>query len=283
MSATVTAKRWPIVIAAMVMLWISVGCYKLSPQPSDKQGQTAQQSQQASPGGQPQTGTPGQQSTQTQPGPQGQQPQQVSQAPQGQPSQVSPQTPQPASSGASGVAASAATSTSTVTLRAGTALQVTLDQSLASNKSHSGDGFRGSLARAIEVGGIVVFPKRARLLGKVTQVRASGRLETPALLVITLTSIELDGVSYDISTSSVTREGQSHKKRDVIAIGGGAAAGSVIGALAGGGKGAAIGAGAGAAAGTAGAAATGKQDIVLAAETILTFTLKKPLVISVKK
>jgi hypothetical protein len=270
MHATVIAKRSPTMIAAMVILGVSAGCYKVSTQQDAKQGQAAQQPQQSPQSQLPQTAT------------QGQQPQQSSRSLTGRQPQQNPQTQPPASSSASGIAASAAASSSTVTLRAGTALQITLDQSLASDKSHSGDGFRATLVRAIELGGKMVLPKRARILGKVTQARASGRLETPALLVITLTAIEVDGANYDISTSSVSREGQSHKKRNTIAIGGGAAAGSVIGALAGGGKGAAIGAGAGAAAGTAGAAATGKQDIVLTAETILTFTLKRPLVINVR-
>jgi hypothetical protein len=175
-----------------------------------------------------------------------------------------------------------APTTRAVTVDTGTTLQVSLDQALATNKSHSGDGFQGTLMRSVELDGRAIIPKGARVLGRVTQARASGRLATPALLSITLTSIEVDGTSYGISTSSVTREGKSHKKRDTVAIGGGAAAGAIIGALAGGGKGAAIGAGAGAAAGTGGAALTGKQDITLAAETILSFKLKQPLTINVR-
>jgi hypothetical protein len=56
-------------------------------------------------------------------------------------------------------------------------------------------------------------------------------------------------------------------------IGGGAGAGALIGALAGGGKGAAIGALAGGGAGTAGAAFTGNKNIVLPAESALSFKL----------
>jgi len=68
----------------------------------------------------------------------------------------------------------------------------------------------------------------------------------------------------------------------VLAIGGGAGAGALIGALAGGGKGAAIGGGVGAAAGTAGAAATGKQDITISAETILSFRLEQSIEVKAK-
>jgi hypothetical protein len=61
--------------------------------------------------------------------------------------------------------------------------------------------------------------------------------------------------------------------RDVALIGGGAAAGAVLGGVAGGGKGAAIGGVIGAGAGTATAYFTGKKEIVLPVETILTFNV----------
>ena len=60
-------------------------------------------------------------------------------------------------------------------------------------------------------------------------------------------------------------------------IGGGAGLGALIGGLAGGGKGAAIGAVAGAGAGTAGTVFTGNKDVVLPAESALSFRLNQPL------
>jgi hypothetical protein len=65
-----------------------------------------------------------------------------------------------------------------------------------------------------------------------------------------------------------------HKKRNAVAVGGGAGLGAAIGAIAGGGTGAAIGAAAGAGAGTAGAYATGKREVTLPAETALLFTVR---------
>jgi outer membrane lipoprotein SlyB len=56
----------------------------------------------------------------------------------------------------------------------------------------------------------------------------------------------------------------------------------VIGALAGGGKGAAIGAAVGAGAGTAGAAFTGNKNIVLPAESAVSFNLLKPVEVAAK-
>jgi uncharacterized membrane protein len=75
-----------------------------------------------------------------------------------------------------------------------------------------------------------------------------------------------------ISTSGFHAKGKSHTKSNVTKIGGGAAAGAVIGGLAGGGKGALIGSAVGAGAGTGIAAATGKEEAVVHAETVITFT-----------
>jgi hypothetical protein len=61
--------------------------------------------------------------------------------------------------------------------------------------------------------------------------------------------------------------------RNAELIGGGTAAGALLGALAGGKKGAAIGAAVGAGAGTATAYMTGKKEIVIPAETLLTFVV----------
>lgn len=217
---------------------------------------------------------------------QNQQSQQGQPVTQGAPAAQGQQTPQPtpasAPTSSSASPASSKTTTREVMLSIGTTFEVSLDRSIASDKSQSGDGFQGTLMRSVELDGRVVVPKGATVLGRVIQARPSGRLSTPALLSIALVSLELDGTNYDIATNPITREGKSHKNRDTVAIGGGAAAGAVIGALAGGGKGAAIGAGAGAAAGTGGAALTGKQDITLTAETILKFKLRHDVTINVK-
>ena len=85
--------------------------------------------------------------------------------------------------------------------------------------------------------------------------------------------------SYDVQTSSVSRSLKGKGKRTATFIGGGAGGGALIGGLAGGGKGALIGAALGAGAGTAGAAYTGDKEIVLPAESALSFTLTEPVTI----
>ncbi len=119
-------------------------------------------------------------------------------------------------------------------------------------------------------------------MGRVVAAKESGRLKGVAQLAVTLTSIEVDGKSHDIETSTFSSAGKNHNKRNLGFIGGGAAGGALIGGLAGGGKGALIGSAIGAGAGTAGAAATGKKDIAIPAETPLSFRLLRPITVSIK-
>jgi len=109
--------------------------------------------------------------------------------------------------------------------------------------------------------------------GEVSYAKSSGRLHDPGQVTIRLTSIQLaDGKTLPVSTGGFRAKGKSHTKSNVTKIGGGAAAGALIGGLAGGGKGALIGTGVGAGAGTGVAAATGKEEAVIHAETAITFT-----------
>ena len=169
-----------------------------------------------------------------------------------------------------------------ITVREGTDLTVTLDESLSTAENRPGDTFQASVAAPIVIDGQTVMPRDARVKGHVVDARAAGRLSGVPRLVLTLDSVEIDGTSYDLVTDDEGRVGKNHNKRNGILIGGGAGLGALIGAIAGGGKGALIGGAAGAGAGTAGAAYTGKKDIRVPAETHLTFRLARPATISVK-
>lgn len=166
---------------------------------------------------------------------------------------------------------------SEVELPAGTELQVRLSQTVSSAGARAGEKFQATLNAPVVLGNQVVLPKGATFSGRVTTAVPSGRLKTPARLALTLEALEWKGATYPVATNSLSRSAKSHKKRNLALIGGGSGAGALIGGLAGGGTGALIGAGAGAAAGTAGAYSTGKKDIVLPAETLLTFRLEAPV------
>jgi len=184
--------------------------------------------------------------------------------------------------GSGGLLSHILSSSQPLTLPADTVLHITLDQTLSSATSHSGDEFQASISQPVVVDGKTVISRGARVGGRVIEASASGRLNHPGDLRLALSSVEVEGNRYALRTSSVDRQGAGHEKRNVELIGGGAGVGALIGAIAGHGKGAAIGAVAGAGAGTAGAAATGKQDVSVPAETRLSFRLAEPLTITVK-
>jgi hypothetical protein len=160
---------------------------------------------------------------------------------------------------------------------AGTALTIRLGQTLSSKSSEAGQAFEGTLASAVSVEGKELIPAGSKVTGEVTEAHPLGKFKGGASLGARLTSVQVKGKTYDISTSLINRALKGKGKRTAVVTGGGAALGAIIGGLAGGGKGAAIGALAGGGAGAAGAAYTGNKDIVFPAESALTFTLKDAL------
>ena len=158
------------------------------------------------------------------------------------------------------------------TIPAGTRLTIRTGSAMSSGSAKVGERFEGVLAKSLIVDGKTLASAGTPVHGKVTLAKSSGRLHAPGQLSVRLTSVQVGGKMLPVSTGSYHIEGKSHTKSNVTKIGGGAGAGALIGALAGGGKGAAIGAAVGAGAGTGVAAATGKEEAVIPAEKILSFT-----------
>jgi hypothetical protein len=158
------------------------------------------------------------------------------------------------------------------TIPSGAKLTIRTDSQISSKTAHAGQTFHANLAHALVVNGKTIADKGAPVQGKVTYAKSSGRLHDPGELTLRLTAVEINGKMVPLSTSGYRAKGKSHTKGNVEKIGGGAAAGALIGGLVGGGKGALIGTAAGAGAGTGLAAATGKEEAVIHAESVLTFT-----------
>ena len=166
-----------------------------------------------------------------------------------------------------------------VTLPAGSVVTVRLAGAVGSKLSTNNDHFSATVARPVEVDGKVVVPAGAEAVGKVVEAVPQGRFKGAATLRLILESVTVNANSYDVKTTSISRYLKGKGKRTATMIGGGAGGGALIGGLAGGGKGALIGAAAGAGAGTAGAAYTGNKEIVLPAESTLSFKLAEPLTV----
>jgi hypothetical protein len=167
-----------------------------------------------------------------------------------------------------------------IVIPAGTHISVTTAQTLGSKISQDGDTFTATVARPVSIDGQVVIPRGASATGTVLDAKALGRFKGGAHLELSLDTIRVDGTTYQIHSNGLERVEQGKGKRSAGFIGGGAGLGALIGGLAGGGKGALIGGLAGAGAGTAGAGLTGKKDIVIPAETTLTFKLTQAARIS---
>lgn len=159
----------------------------------------------------------------------------------------------------------------------GTEITISLGSAIGSKLSQSGQTFTGSVARDVMAGNAVAIPQGTNISGTVTDAKPLGRFKGGAVLQVRLDSVNLNGADVPVQANARSFSEKGKGKRTAVLAGGGAALGGIIGAIAGGGKGAAIGAAAGAGAGTGGAAFTGNKEIVLPAESNLSFELSQPL------
>ncbi len=172
--------------------------------------------------------------------------------------------------------------TKTVSLPESTLVAITLVDSIDTDINVTGQNFTAELKDPIVADGETVFQRGDKVKGVLNKVVESGHLKTPAELSFSIVSItNSKGEEYTIDTYPISEKKDSHTKKEVGLIGGGAVVGGVIGKLTGKKGGTEIGAAAGAAAGTAAAAASGKKDIVHSAGTDVVFALRTPLKITV--
>ena len=165
----------------------------------------------------------------------------------------------------------------TISIPAGTSIDVRLLQTIDTKRNRAGDPFEATLSHGIVVDEQTVVPRGTHFTGHLIESKPSGRLKGHAELSLSLDSFELNGRHYEIRTTHVGRASGGHKKRNWTLIGGGSGLGTALGAIAGGPAGALIGAGAGGGAGTLGAVFTGKKNVRLPVETPLAFMLRAPV------
>jgi hypothetical protein len=158
-----------------------------------------------------------------------------------------------------------------VTIPAGTQLSVRLNDPLSSEINKVGDSFHGSLSTPIVIDGETVIPSGADVVGRVANVQSAGRFAGQSLLTLELTSVSVNGRTYNVQTNQWSRQGKGEGKNTATKVGIGTAAGAILGGIIGGGKGAAIGAASGAGAGTGVSAAKKGEQIKLGPEAVLNF------------
>ncbi len=183
----------------------------------------------------------------------------------------------PSAQGEAIASTAAASAPRTVTVPEGTVIAVRLIDPIDTERSKAGDTFRATLSQPVMVGDEVVIPGDADITGQIVDSKSAGHFTGQSALALTLTSLRVNGKTYQLRTSQYEQQGSSRGKRTAATVGGGAGLGAIIGGIAGGGKGAAIGAAVGAGAGTGVQAATKGQQIKLPSETVLNFRLENPV------
>ena len=159
-------------------------------------------------------------------------------------------------------------------------MSVRLVDAIDSETVQQGQTFRATLDAPLSADGEIAIPSGYNVEGHVVEVKSAGKFAGQSLLVLQLDRISAGGKSYSLQTDSYRRQGGNRTTNTAEKVGAGAAIGAVLGGIFGGGKGAGIGAAAGGGLG-GGVQAAGKgQQIKLASETVLTFTLQSPLTVT---
>lgn len=185
----------------------------------------------------------------------------------------------------------AAMAQNNMSLPAGTAVKMKLENTLATFTSKTGDPFSGRVTEAVVMDGKTIIPVGATVQGRVTKVNEPRRIAgKPTIGILPETVVLPNGEKYGLSATlvdtslrngtDVNEEGQfkgaGHDGKDLTEAGLGTGGGMLIGGLAGGGKGVLIG-------GTIGATATvahwlsKHRSAMLPAGTELVMELSRPM------
>jgi hypothetical protein len=167
-----------------------------------------------------------------------------------------------------------------VTVPSGTSMAIRLLDPIDSETAQPGQSFRATLDAPLPSDEEMAVPSGYDVKGHVVDVKSAGKFAGQSLLVLELDSISVGGRLYGIEADPYRRQGKNRTTNTAEKVGAGAVIGAIIGGIAGGGKGAGIGAAAGGGIG-GGVQAAGKgQQINLPSETVLSFTLRSPLTVT---
>ncbi len=158
-----------------------------------------------------------------------------------------------------------------VTLPAGSTLPVRVTQTLDSATTQLGDSFSGAVATDIVVDGMLMIPRGAPVMGRVTEVHEAAHFKGSSLLTVELTGVNSRGERISLTTQPYSVEGKGRGTNTAVKTGVGAAAGALLGGIFGGGKGAAIGAAAGGGTGAGINAVTRGQQVQIPSESVVRF------------
>lgn len=168
-------------------------------------------------------------------------------------------------------------------LRSGTQLEILTNATIDSKTASPNQLFAAQVNQdVVDSSGELIVPKGSPAQLIIRSASGGGMTGTSDLM-LDVQSITVHGRRYLVRTSSLRQKGRGGlgaNKRTAEMVGGGAVIGSIIGAIAGGGKGAAIGAAVGAAGGAGAQVLTKGKEVLIPAETALTFSLDQDVTLA---
>jgi hypothetical protein len=163
----------------------------------------------------------------------------------------------------------------TAVVPAGTVVEVRLQESLSTKTNQAGESFEMQLDEDLIVDGKLLAPEASRVIGRLTHVKKSGKVEGLAQLGMDLQKIVVGDEEYSLKSNILSYEAEGTVKEDAKKVGIGAGVGALIGAIAGGKKGAAVGTAVGAGAGTGAVLATSGEEVEFGIEQLFRFELER--------
>lgn len=157
----------------------------------------------------------------------------------------------------------------------GTPLQVRLAQPLSTKQNQTGQPFEAVLDEDIEVDGRSVVSRKTRVIGRLVEVKRSGRTKGKAKMVLTLTTLMVDNQEIPIQTNIIEIEAESTKGRDRKSMARSVMRGTIIGGVSDGGSGAARGAVIGGSIGTVKTLTTRGAEVEFQSDQLFAFHLAK--------
>jgi hypothetical protein len=168
-----------------------------------------------------------------------------------------------------------------VTVPQGALMDVEFLQTLSSHTSQAGERFSVRIAEPVMVSGRIAIPAGSLISGTVAEAKPAKKVGGRSTLSLDFDLLELpSGHSYPVDVV-FSQRGKSSTGRDAAIIGGATVGGAILGHQVDDDKGKEIGAVVGAIAGTVAASQTRAKPVELAAGTVMTLEVTKPLQVEI--
>lgn len=167
-----------------------------------------------------------------------------------------------------------------LTIPAGTPVVVSMLQTVDSRNTKPGTLFRGMVLQDVTLQyGIIAIPRGAYVEGTVIDSRPPGQLKGHPKLALQLSHLDMSGSNYILSTYIWARRGPGKGGQTAATVTGTAAFGAIVGGAVGGGGTALLGGLLGGLGGAGISALSSGPQLLVPAESVLTFALNTPLTV----